>query len=1065
MEINNQLSTFTDDSLNLSWIYFDFDGDTEDTNETIIEWYINGELQTGLTNLTTIDSSFTLKNQRWQVVISAYDGENYSISYNSPALYIQNSIISLDQVQINTNETSILVNNTLSANYIPNDKDNDSIRQYIIYWYQNGSLRSNISNQTLLISSTELAKGDYWYYIILVTDDDQNWSNNYTSQIVFINNSIPTIQSFFFEGPSPTIQDDLIMNFTFIDNDDDQVNLSRIRWFINGTELTQYENQTILPSNQTEKGSNIFVLFYLFDGEDYTIIEFNSTDFVGLVIIDNSRPEILAPSINNNQNTYTNNILIANWTYFDIDGDLEDTDQIIIEWYKNGVLQPLLTNSTTILAENTTKLESWQIRIQVYDGKDYSFVNISSVLIIENSPMRLIDIQINTNETSIFSDGSFTADFQSDDLDGEIYTDFQIYWFQNDVLRSDFSNQTLIIPLNELQKGDYWYFIVNATDGSQPWSIVYLSQVINVINKAPSASDLEFVYNNVNLTDNSQIRDFYLEDEFIDIDYIFSDIDLDVDRSTILWYRNGLLRAELNNSKTISPSSTESGEIWYFVIIPFDGDELGLIVKSGSVTIASAPTIFNPGYNVPEFTILSKEGVYDLWVNASITSNTILEVEFLPVSIQSDKNVSVLAEVLNSERRFFTVDNTDNLWVKNINIFQSTSTSDIHTFIGKTIRFHIIVYFNISNITIKRFIIYDLEIKDEVGPRTKDVSIDWDQDNPNYINFTAVIEEFGSVIVNVTLFYTITSSNNQSELRLKSNQNTFQNSVEMTLSGSVYFVQIPYEITNQLNIVYSVVAFDSAGNWYGSGTDDDPKNPSIDNLTNNGGSGEILFTPPGLAFEIVAGIVLVILAIAIIFTFVGIRKFRKTDIVGLDIEKVMEEAKKISYEDIQTNLNDHTLGIVISTFDQSHGPLPIFVHPDILKDNLDKLIDLSDRSFSATRFVDDFDSEMHTTFDYSIASNVKIVNLSYGYSLNRPEKRGGSENITFNILIHKPYDIIVSQFLEVLNPFIHEIHTLMDKTPGQKEQIEAKIQLIRSEISAILMAHKEIYGDEPIEEI
>ena len=62
--------------------------------------------------------------------------------------------------------------------------------------------------------------------------------------------------------------------------------------------------------------------------------------------------------------------------------------------------------------------------------------------------------------------------------------------------------------------------------------------------------------------------------------------------------------------------------------------------------------------------------------------------------------------------------------------------------------------------------------------------------------------------------------------------------------------------------------------------------------------------------------------------------------------------------------------------------------------------------------------------------------MSYGFSLNRPEARGGSENITLNILLHKPYDTIIGQFTEKIDPFIHEIHVMLDKEEGEREAIE-----------------------------
>jgi hypothetical protein len=134
-------------------------------------------------------------------------------------------------------------------------------------------------------------------------------------------------------------------------------------------------------------------------------------------------------------------------------------------------------------------------------------------------------------------------------------------------------------------------------------------------------------------------------------------------------------------------------------------------------------------------------------------------------------------------------------------------------------------------------------------------------------------------------------------------------------------------------------------------------------------------------------------------------------------------------------------------------------------DNMDKLVDLSDRSFSAVRFVDDFIIEIQTNFNFSLSSSIRLTSMSYGFSLNRPNSRGGQENITLNILVHKPLDVILTHFLEVINPFISEIHSIMDKTPERKEEIELRTINLRKFLTRIILSYQKIYGDETFEEI
>ncbi|MHA2052592.1 MAG: hypothetical protein ACW99F_03240, partial [Candidatus Hodarchaeales archaeon] len=115
-------------------------------------------------------------------------------------------------------------------------------------------------------------------------------------------------------------------------------------------------------------------------------------------------------------------------------------------------------------------------------------------------------------------------------------------------------------------------------------------------------------------------------------------------------------------------------------------------------------------------------------------------------------------------------------------------------------------------------------------------------------------------------------------------------------------------------------------------------------------------------------------------------------------------------KEVENVLDSHTLGVVISFFDQRHGPIPVMQEPAILRDNFEKLVELSDLSFSAVRFVDNFEDEIQASFDFTVDERTRVSSISYAYSLNRPNARGGAENLTLNILVLKDVYPLVSQF-------------------------------------------------------
>jgi hypothetical protein len=188
-----------------------------------------------------------------------------------------------------------------------------------------------------------------------------------------------------------------------------------------------------------------------------------------------------------------------------------------------------------------------------------------------------------------------------------------------------------------------------------------------------------------------------------------------------------------------------------------------------------------------------------------------------------------------------------------------------------------------------------------------------------------------------------------------------------------------------------------------------------------------------------------------------VKFIRKPELVGLDKPFVMQNISKISEDEVENSLDLHTLGIVISHFDQRSGPLPLIVIPDLLQDNIAPLVSLSDRSFGSCGFVDDFNSRIFSTFDYSLESLIRINSMSYSYSIANPEARGGADNYTANILVIPEVAPLINQFKEELEKSVHEIHMLMTNEPEKKEKILHSVIQLRKLVSYIVLSYKEIY--------
>ncbi|MFX0211095.1 MAG: hypothetical protein ACFFDT_34265, partial [Candidatus Hodarchaeota archaeon] len=261
-------------------------------------------------------------------------------------------------------------------------------------------------------------------------------------------------------------------------------------------------------------------------------------------------------------------------------------------------------------------------------------------------------------------------------------------------------------------------------------------------------------------------------------------------------------------------------------------------------------------------------------------------------------------------------------------------------------------------------------------------------------------------------------------------------------------VAFPHNNSN-LDIIYRIYTEDINGNGhYAFDIRDFPERIKTERFT---------YQTPGLPTWVllVAGLVIFVIFIGAV---IYVKFIRKPELVGLDKQLVLGEISKIPEAEVMTALDTHTIGVVVSFFDQRHGPIPIIVIPELLKDNFTKLVELSDRSFSGTGFCDNFDAEITSSYDFVLTQGIRIKSMSFGYALERPQARGGQENITCNILVHQDLFPLVNQFLDEVQVKVHAIHLLMDKEPSKKEKIHAKVVGLRKYVSAIVLSYEHIYG-------
>ncbi|MFX0212261.1 MAG: hypothetical protein ACFFDT_40180, partial [Candidatus Hodarchaeota archaeon] len=573
-------------------------------------------------------------------------------------------------------------------------------------------------------------------------------------------------------------------------------------------------------------------------------------------------------------------------------------------------------------------------------------------------------------------------------------------------------------------RGQEWIASVAVKDNGGSWSNLVNSSLIIISNSIPE----------INIHANSH-PEFFIENQNLELQdnyYTFTDYDMDEDQSLLKWFKNGIHQPEYDN-ESVPTSDTHPGDVWYYILTPFDGYEVGTDIQSPSFVIESSPVINSHNFNP----INDTEGHYELEFNITDSRNEIKQVEFY---IYLNSTEALPAFIITSPKSGYP-----NVWILD---FYLTDLSYLDS----------LTIVNITVITeVEYSVFYEIElhqsynftINDVAPPRVINAWFEKNADeNPTSLTFYAEIDEKGSGISDIILFYSFNPSESGGG----------GSSLQQELSASMIFERMSadyylYSVTVDIGSYNTGLDI----NYYISTTDNDG---NINELAfDNSALPEqrIPYTPPGLPEWLVIVGILIIFVI-FVSAVVYVRFIRKPEIRGLDKELVLEKAKEMADNEILDSFLDlHTIGVVVSFFDQRHGPIPIITVPDILKDNWAKLVELSDRSFSGTQFSDEFDMETVSNYDFLLDRGVRVSVMSFGFSLERPEARGGQENVTANLLIHKEVFPLLNQFQEEIQALIHKTHVLMDKESSEKDKIFESVFGLRHFITSIVLSYQSIY--------
>jgi hypothetical protein len=219
------------------------------------------------------------------------------------------------------------------------DPDGDNV-EYVVVWSVGGEVLDDLNSFTL--DSAFTYKGDVWSVEVSAFDGRQESTS--VSDSVDIPNSLPTVSNIVVTPSKPTVTDELECSFDDpVDLDNDEVGVLQ-SWDINGVDA---EVEGPLMSPRFVKHDSVECVVYVEDGTE-GVGEFRSA----VVKIENSLPNIIGCSLDNNNPSERADVSVVSEGFYDEDGDPEGYRYA---WFVNDVLvsgEPQLSAALTESGDN-----------------------------------------------------------------------------------------------------------------------------------------------------------------------------------------------------------------------------------------------------------------------------------------------------------------------------------------------------------------------------------------------------------------------------------------------------------------------------------------------------------------------------------------------------------------------------------------------------------------------------------------------------------------------------------------------------------------------------------------
>jgi parallel beta-helix repeat protein len=320
----------TDIDMHLAINYNAGDIDEDVIGSPKIRWYKNDDAQSMFDDNQTVPENNLTKGDSWYVIISVFDGEDWSGNYTTVSTQIPNTAPFINGTPT-LSPSQALSNQNLQPIFedLYQDEDGDPLTDFEIKWYRdNGHLEDYDDYDEISWDLTN--KGEIWYYKVRVSDgeDSSDW---YSSTTTIIKNSPPSNITQSPQETEVTITETETREFNVSAIDIDRDPLS-YRWTLDGRIVLLdegVENSIYLFKTDYDSEGDYILRLVITDGDDSGEITWtvNVEKMNRLPEIAVVEPEGRSASIKENEDLR-----------FAITKSDSDGDNLDVLWYIDGVL-------------------------------------------------------------------------------------------------------------------------------------------------------------------------------------------------------------------------------------------------------------------------------------------------------------------------------------------------------------------------------------------------------------------------------------------------------------------------------------------------------------------------------------------------------------------------------------------------------------------------------------------------------------------------------------------------------------------------------------------------------